>query len=129
LSSLPKLRREDIERGVEIIPTDAGACAGIPALYHDLFTNGIAYLDLAFDCSHVPDDLHPYLPLLGKLMTNMGAAGLGYEELAKRLALKTGGVACSLSAGMTADGNEAWQKMNIRLKTLYRNIPDGVRLL
>jgi len=58
---------------------------------HDLFTNGIAYLDLAFDISDIPEALQPYLPLLGKLMTNMGAAGFSYEEMAKRVALKTGG--------------------------------------
>ncbi len=129
INSLPKLRIDEIERQVETIPSADGLIGGIPALHHDLFTNGIAYLDLAFDISHIPENLQPYLPLLGKLMTNMGAAGLDYEAMSKRLALKTGGVSCSLMAGTTIGGSVSWQKMVFRLKSLYRNIPDAVSLL
>jgi len=129
LACLPKLRLQDIERQIEVIPTAEAVIGTIPALCHDLFTNGIAYLDLAFDVSHIPEDLQPYLPLLGRLMTSMGAAGLDYEAMSKRLALKTGGVSCSLSAGRTTRENEPWQKMVFRLKMLYRNMPDAVQLL
>ena len=129
LNCLPKLHRGDIERQVETIPMEETVIGGLPALSHDIFTNGIAYLDVAFDIAHVPEDLQPYLPLLGKIMTNMGAAGLDYEAMAKRLALKTGGMAAHLAAGMNMGGGGPWQKMTFRLKSLYRNIPDAVRLL
>ena len=66
---------------------------------HDLFTNGIAYLDLAFDVSDIPEELQPYLPLLGKLTVQMGAAGLSYEAMAKRIALRTGGLGANLATG------------------------------
>ena len=128
-ATLPKLKISDISRTVETIPTEKTAIAGVPTMFHDIFTNGIAYLDLAFDISHVPEDLQPYLPLLGKLMINMGAAGLTYEEMAKRIALKTGGIGCHLTAGMVGDGRGNWQKMIFRMKTLYRNIVDAVRIV
>ena len=44
-------------------------------------------MDLAFDVGGVPEELQPYLPLLGKITTGMGAAGFTYEEMAKRIAL------------------------------------------
>jgi Zn-dependent M16 (insulinase) family peptidase len=129
IASLPRLRIADMERQAETIPTILTAMGGVPALSHDLFTNGIAYLDLVFDLSQVPEDLHPYVPLLAKFMTNLGAAGLDYEAMAKRLALKTGGVSCSPAAGLTAQGAVPWQKLTFHVKTLYRNIPEALALL
>ena len=127
--SLPRLNLSDISRTIERIPTGKTVIHGVPAMTHDLFTNGIAYLDAAFDISDIPEDLQPYLPILGKLMTNMGAAGLDYEKMAKRIALKTGGMGYHLSAGMTTDGRANWQKMIFRVRALYRNVQDAVNIL
>ena len=90
-ATLPKLKIEDIPRTVETIPTHHSLLAGVNTQDHDLFTNGIAYVDLAFDIAHVPEDLQPYLPLLGKIMSGMGAAAFSYDEMAKRIALTMGG--------------------------------------
>jgi hypothetical protein len=153
LGCLPRLNIRDLERKVETIPTQRLAIGGAPALSHELFTNGIAYLDLAFDIADIPEDLQPCLPLLGKLMANMGAAGLNYEQMAKRLALKTGGFGSNLSAGLFADGSRRssreaagalyspvssrgdisreghWQKMIFSVRTLYRHIDEAVDIL
>ncbi len=129
LATLPKLKPGDIPRTIEIIPSVKTKIADIPTMEHDIFANGIAYLDLSFDIADVPEDLQPYLPLLGKLATDMGAAGLGYEEMAKRITLKTGGLGCHLSSGMTIDGKSNWQKMIFSVKALYRNVTDAVKIV
>jgi hypothetical protein len=153
LDCLPRLNVRDLERAVETIPTERLNLGGVPALSHELFTNGIAYLDLAFDIADIPEDMQPYLPLLGKFMTNMGAAGLDYEQLAKRIALKTGGLGSSLSAGLLADAHTRnvreetagpslsapsrdavsderhWQKMIFRVRALHRHIGEAVDIL
>jgi Zn-dependent M16 (insulinase) family peptidase len=128
-TAMPILHIADISRDIERIPTEKTDILDTQAMVHDLFTNGIAYLDLAFDISDIPEDLQIYLPLLGKLMTNMGAAGMDYEQMAKRIALKTGGVGYSLSAGMAKDGKATWQKMIFRVKALYRNAGDAVSIV
>jgi len=128
-ATLPKLRMEDVPRQVETIPTGHRTLAAVAALEHDLFTNGIAYVDLAFDIAHVPEDLQPYLPLLGKIMSGMGAAGLSYDEMAKRIALAMGGFGYDLSAGFSADGTDTWQKMIFSFKALYRNVPEAVNTI
>jgi Zn-dependent M16 (insulinase) family peptidase len=143
LACLPRLNVRDLERTVETIPTERMSIGGVTALTHELFTNGIAYLDMAFDISDIPEDLQPCLPLLGKFMANMGAAGLDYEQMAKRIALKTGGFGSSLSAGLFADREaqtdhkaitgfseeKHWQKMIFRVSALYRHIGDAVDIL
>ena len=129
LSTLPKLGLKDIPREVETVPTQKTAIADVPALRHELFTNGIAYLDLAFDLSHIPEALHPWLPLLGKCTTHMGAAGHDYADMARRIALKTGGLGYGLQAGLVADGRGHWQKMTFHVKALHRNIEEAVSIL
>ncbi|SEM29373.1 hypothetical protein SAMN04489760_10996 [Syntrophus gentianae] len=128
-ASLPKLRVADLERTIETIPTEKSSMEGVSVLLHNLFTNGIAYAELAFDVSSVPEELQPYLPLLGKMSSNMGAAGYSYEEMAKRIALKTGGLGSSLSAGLTASGQDSWQRMIFGVSALHRNVPDAIRIL
>jgi Zn-dependent M16 (insulinase) family peptidase len=129
IATLPKLRLADIPRMIEIIPTVKTTIADIPAMEHEIFANGIAYLDLAFDVSDIPEDLQPYLPLLGKLTTGMGAAGLDYEEMAKRIVLKTGGLGYSLATGMSIDAKSNWQKMIFSVKVLHRNAVDAVKIV
>ncbi|MBW6486849.1 MAG: insulinase family protein [Syntrophobacterales bacterium] len=128
-AALPQLKIADISRQVETIPTEMIDLKGVPLFRHDIFTNGIAYLDLAFDVSDIPEELQPYLPLLGKLTTEMGAAGLSYEAMAKRIALYTGGLGFSLIAGETADGTKSWQKMILSVKALYRNTDEALAIV
>ena len=129
LATLPRPKLSDIPPTVELVPTTKTTISEIPTMEHEIFSNGIAYLDLAFDVSDVPEDLQPYLPLLGNVTTNMGAAAMNYEDMAKRMALKTGGLGCHLTAGMTFDGKKTWQKMVFRIKALHRNVGDAMGIV
>ncbi len=129
LASLPRIGRSDLPREIEKIPTERESLSGVPLLAHEIFTNGIVYLDLAFDVADVEEDLQPYLPLLGKLMTSMGAAGLSYEQMAKRIQLRTGGIGCHVTAGFSLAGDRTWQKMIFQLRALERNVSEAVKIL
>ena len=129
LAALPRLKRSDIPRGVERIPSEEGRVGGVPVLKHEVFGNGIVYLDCAFDVSHVPEDLQPCLPLLGKFARGMGAAGRRYDEMATRISRAMGGLGVQLASGFGRDGKETWQKMIVRMRALQRNIPEAVALL
>lgn len=128
-ATIPKLSISAIPQKVETIPTQEVTIEGLVALEHDIFTNGIAYFDLAFDTSHIPEELQQYLPLLGKIISGMGASGLSYDKMAKRIALKMGGFGYDLSAGLLADAGACWQKMIISGAALYRNLPDALDIV
>lgn len=128
-ATLPRLKPGDLPREIETLPTESIHLSGVPVFRQDLVTNGIAYLHLAFDVRHVPDELQPYLSLLGKAVTGMGAAGFGYEEMAKRISLKTGGINYRLQSGQSADGRRCWQRFVITMRALERNIPEAVRIV
>jgi len=137
IATLPRLKIGDIARQADTIPSEATSIAGTRVLRHDLFTNGIAYLDLSFDVSAVPDDLQPCLPLLGKLVTQMGAGGKSYAEMAKLITRRTGGIRSSVNAGFIAARSDdapsssagTWQQIIFRLKMLNDNIPAALDIL
>jgi Zn-dependent M16 (insulinase) family peptidase len=60
LATIPMLRLSDLDRMNKIIPLETGMEAGTSILYHDLFTNGIAYLDLGFSLHGLAQRLLPY---------------------------------------------------------------------
>ena len=128
-ATIPKLNVEDIPKSIETTPTRISMIGDVPVWEHDLFTNGIVYVDLAFDLADIPEELQIYLPLLGKMMTGMGAAGLTYEEMAKRIALKMDDFGYNLGAGFTADGDATWEKMIFSFKALYRNLPEAMNII
>jgi hypothetical protein len=128
-ATIPKLKLEDIRQSIETIPTQNALIGGVQTLEHDLFTNGIAYVALAFDIAHVPEELQPYLPLMGKIISGMGAAGFTYEEMAKRIALTMGGFGYDLAAGFSADASTSWQKMVFSFSALYRNLPEAINIV
>ncbi|MDZ4165436.1 MAG: insulinase family protein [Smithellaceae bacterium] len=127
---LPRLPLAEISPQADRIPSAENQVMGPPAMIHEIFTNGIGYLDLAFDIGHIPEELQPYLPLLGKITLNMGAGDFTYEEMAKRIALRTGGLGYQLGAGgiLRGDG-KPWQKMIFRVKSLYRNMDEAVKIM
>src|SRR5690606_25362305 len=49
LDTIPTLELDDLEKEVKTIPIEEIQVQDAKVLYHDIFTNGIFYLDLAFD--------------------------------------------------------------------------------
>ncbi len=129
LATLPKLQLKDIPPEVEIIPTEQRNLDGTLVLEHDIFSNGIAYLDVAFDVSDVPEELQPYLPVLGAAATGMGAAGLGYAGFATRKALVAGDLSCELRSRDRAHDEGSVQLLVLRARALARNAAPVAGLL
>jgi len=96
LAALPKLKKSDLPRKNREIPSLDTTIAGVPAHMHPLFTSGITYVDIGFDCSVVAAHLLPYLPLYVELACRCGAAGMSYEAMSRRTTLSTGGIHGSL---------------------------------
>ena len=129
VATMPKLQIDEIPRTVEMIPTAERAIEGVPVWEHDLFSNGVAYLDVAFDVADVAEDLQPCLPMLGAAATGMGAAGMGYAALASRKALALGALAADLEAAERLADDAPVQRFVLRARALRRNIPEMVAIV
>jgi len=92
VAKIPTLRLDDLDREIRRIPVHRTEVAGVRTLYHDLFTNGILYVDIAFDLRTLPADLLPYVSLFGRCLLEMGTETENFVRLSQRIGSCTGGL-------------------------------------
>jgi len=92
LATLPLLGLEDVPKEGEEHPIEIKNEFAPKILFHDLFTNKIAYIQIGFNTHTVPMDLIQYLPLFGRMILGMGTKKHDYMEISKQLGIHTGGV-------------------------------------
>ncbi len=121
LSVLPTLELSDIPAAEKPVPFElAEAAAAVYWLPQP--TNGIGYFTAHLAADHLPAELRPYVPLFCSVLTQIGAAGHSYEEMAERIAAGTGGIRAGftiLDDPHSLDGYQAG--IEIRGKALVRN--------
>lgn len=127
-ASLPALTLADIPAKVEHIAAKVQPHHGLELITHEGFTNGIAYVDLAFDLAHLSLDDYKDLLVFKSVIDRMGTKTLDYELLARRLQLTTGGVNFRASADTSVAGRLK-ETFWVRLKMLSQNIPAALDLL
>jgi hypothetical protein len=110
LATIPTLRLADLDRQNKLIPLDTLQEGESTILYHDLFTNGIVYLDIGFNLHTLPQDLLPYVPLFGQALVKIGTETEDFVKLSQRIGRKTGGIwpATFTSAVKGAQEGAAW---------------------
>ncbi|MBV7335407.1 insulinase family protein [Chloroflexi bacterium TSY] len=115
LAKIPRLTLADLDQTGKEIPSEVTEVGGCQVLYHDLFTNGIIYLDIGFKMHVLPPKLLPYINLFGRALTEMGTETEDFVQLAQRIGRKTGGVwATNFTSskrgevGLDADEHVAW---------------------
>jgi presequence protease len=108
LAAIPRLTLDDLNKENTPIPLEVSESQGAKLLYHDLFTNGIVYLDLGFDLHVLPPDLLPYVKLYGRCLTQIGTKTEDFVKLSQRIGRQTGGVgASSYVSGTSFDADAA----------------------
>jgi Zn-dependent M16 (insulinase) family peptidase len=107
LATIPSLQLADLERQGKTIPLALLHEAGAPILYHDLFTNGIVYLDLGFDLHTLPQDLLPLAGIFGRALLQMGTNTQNFVQLTQRIGRSTGGIYASSLTSTVRDSTEA----------------------
>jgi Zn-dependent M16 (insulinase) family peptidase len=110
LATLPSLTLADLDRTQRTIPTAVETIGSTTVLTHDLYTNGIVYLSLAWDMHRISQELLPYVDLFGQALTQMGTEREDYVKLSQRIGRKTGGVVASsfVSSVMGQEEASAW---------------------
>ncbi len=124
LATIPMLRIEDLERTNKVIPLEVLTPNDSPLLFHDLFTNGILYLDIGIDLHTLPQDLLPYVPLFARGLTEMGTEKEDYAALTQRISRKTGGIWPEIFTGVTTDSGEGLAYLILRSKAMRARAAD-----
>lgn len=116
LARVPTLTLKDLDRQGKTIPSEERAAGGAPLLFHDLFTNGIVYLDLAFDLKALPAELLPYVPLFARALTEMGTEREDFVRLVQRIGRDTGGIYASAMTATHLQSGEPLGRLLVRGK-------------
>ena len=123
LEKIPQLELKDITREPAKLYIDPKKTGGVDVIHHNMFTNGIAYIMMCYDCKNVPDELLPYIGLLSSVLGLMDTEKYTYTELTNEININCGGI--STDAAIYTD-NKDFDKCTIMYevkgKVLYDNI-------
>lgn len=130
LQKLPMLRREDLGRKAPEIINEVGKIGETPFLFHDIFTNGIGYLSLAFDLKDVPEEYYPYVGLLKLVLFDVSTENYTYGDLANEMDLYTGGMNSSVSVNAMYENPEECRTFFLmNTKYMVRNLEKAMEFL
>jgi presequence protease len=129
LATLPTLELTDLDPFIKVVPNEILDINGTTVLYHDLFTNGILYLDLAFNLKSVPQELLPYMSLFGRALLEMGTEKESFVQLLQRIGSKTGGIGPTTFFSETVDRGDLAARFILRGKAVIDRVEDMLAIL
>lgn len=129
LSVLPTLELTDIPMDFQDVPSRDARLSGASIEFYPQPTNGITYLDIRSDFADLDSKQRDLLPLFSRVLTQSGAAGQDYAEVASRIASVSGGVGAAAQVQSLAASEDYLQSFVISGRALDRNAKPFVELL
>lgn len=124
LATIPSLSLKDLDRQNRLIPLALSEEKGARLLYHDLFTNGIAYLEVGLNLHSLPQKYLPYVRLFGRALLEMGTETEDFVSLTQRISRKTGGIHPSYFTSGIKDSDRAAAWLFLRGKAMMGQTED-----
>jgi Zn-dependent M16 (insulinase) family peptidase len=129
LSTLPTLALSDIPMKFEDVPNRDVKIGSTTVEFFPQPTNGVTYLDIRADFSTLTPEEKDLLPLFSRVLTQSGAAGMDYVQIASRMAAVTGGVGAAAQVQSLAAKDDYLQSFVLSGRALDRNARPFVELL
>lgn len=130
VGTLPFLKLGDLPKELERIPTEEQTLGDVPLYRHDVYSNGILYVDLSFDVSGVDPELLPYVPLFVEAIGELGLPGRSYDEVVTEISMKTGGFSSSTEAAIPMhEARVADRRVLFRVKVLEKTLAEAISLV
>lgn len=120
LEKIPLLHLSDIRKEAAPLYNEERKVDGTDLIYHEIDTNGIAYVSLMFDTTGVPKDKIGYLGLLKGILGMVDTKSYGYRELSNEIDIHSGGIYPALNVFSDSKKEESFcTKFEIHAKLLY----------
>lgn len=130
LSTIPLLTRQDMKKEATGYVNEVRTAEDTTILFHDIFTNGIGYLNLLFDLKQVPARLLPYVGILKSVLMMVDTEHYSYGELFHEINIHTGGIKAVVNTYTNADHMDEYRIMlEIRSKALYEKRDKALELM
>lgn len=92
LAKLPMLERSDIKKETDSRDISELKIEDIPVVYNNVFSNGISYVNLAFDADGIDEEEMHYLQFVSKVFLSIDTEKKSYMELVNEMNMHTGGI-------------------------------------
>lgn len=130
LETIPLLNREDMKKEATPYVNEVREIDGTSFVFHDIFTNGICYLNLLFDLRQVPERLFPYLGILKSVLMMVDTEHFSYGELTNEVNIHTGGIKAVVNTYTNAENMKEYRAMlEIRARALYEKRDKALELM
>lgn len=130
LKTIPLLTREDMKKEATAYVNEVRQIDGTTFVFHDIFTNGIGYLNLLFDLKQVPERLFPYLGILKTVLMMVDTEHFSYGELSNEVNIHTGGIKAVVNTYTNANEMRKYRVMlEIRSRALYEKRDKALELM
>lgn len=130
LETIPLLTRQDMKKEATAYINEVKKAGDTTVLYHDIFTNGIGYLNLIFDLKQVPAGLFPYVGILKSVLMMVDTKNFGYGELFNEVNIHTGGIRVTTNTYTNANNLKEYKAtLEIRSKALYEKQDKAMELM
>ena len=127
---IPMLKREDIKKEAAGFTNQELDVDGSLFLYHEVPTNGIAYLDLMFDLKKLSPEKVPYVGLLKSVLGYVDTEHYSYGELSDEINAQTGGIASGVEVFDRVDSIDEYKAaFSVTGKAMYSNIDVLFRMI
>lgn len=122
LETIPLLARTDMKKEATSYVNEERKVGDTALLVHDIFTNGIGYLNFVFDMGKVPAKLFPYVGILKTVLLMVDTKNYSYGELFNEVNMHTGGIRFVINTYTNADNMDEYMvKLEVKTKALYEN--------
>ena len=130
LLTIPMLKRSDIKKEAQPFIYEVDHIDDRTFLKHDIFTNGIGYLNLVFSTESVPQELFPCLGILKSVLGFVNTENFSYIDLFNEINIHSGGISFATATYLDAKDTKMFKTtMEVKTKILYDKLPFAFRMI
>lgn len=130
LEKIPLLSREDLTKEARKMVNEIHTVNGTKVLCHDVFSNGIGYLNLMFSIDDVPEDLYKYIGILKSVLGYIDTKNYSFSDYFDEINIHTGGLITTSTSFTDKNNNKDVKNyLLVKVKMLYDKTPKAFELI
>ncbi len=130
IAKIPVLKREDIKKNEEGFVNELRSIGDTEVLFHDVQTNGIAYIKLIFDARNIPADLFAYIGILKNVLGFVDTDKYDFGELFNEMNIHTGGIGGTVNTYVNAKKLKEYRlTFEMKTKAMYEELPAAFEIM
>lgn len=129
LKTIPLLEITDIDKEARKLNNQFSEIEMVKVVSHDIFTNGVSYINLNFDITDIDCDKYPTVALLTEIFKYVDTENYSYNELANEINIHTGGIGFTTAVSNGKELGEYYVQFVVNAKLFHDKIDKAMSLV